>query len=90
MNFDEKGTEIKSNRVRSLIRLLKSPAILSGSLKETSFSKPKEQIASRVSTWKPKESKTRWLSFVSNALCDGLKLLIQERKWEKFLEKLMN
>ena len=42
MNFDEKALGIKSTRDKTLINSLKSPAIMTGSLKKISFSKPKE------------------------------------------------
>ena len=41
--FDFKGIGRKSPRDKSLVNLLKSPAIMAGSLKKKSSSKPKTQ-----------------------------------------------
>ena len=57
MCSDEKALRHKSNREKSLISLLQSPAILAGSLKNKFFSKPIE-------------TKTAYLSSSPNKLCD--------------------
>ena len=80
LDFDEKAKCNKINRGKPPIRLLKSPTIMPGSLREGSFSKPEALIASAVSATKPKESKTRRLSSHSIELFDRLKLLIQEKE----------
>ena len=65
--------EQKENKViekKPLFRLHKSPAIM----------------ASGVSTKKPKESKTSWLSSDSDELCDRINLLKQKKKHETILK----
>ena len=63
--FDEIALGSKSTGDKTLIKLLKSPAVMAGSLKKKSLSKKIE-------------TKTRTLSFNHNELCDRLKLLLQE------------
>ena len=64
--LDEKALDKKSTRDKFLVRLLQPPAIMTGSLKKKSSSKPKE---------------TQTVSLSSNhiELCDGLKILLQEK-----------
>ena len=75
MNFDENAIGMKSNKHQSLIRLLESPAIMAGCLKERCISKPKVQ--------NPKESKRRWFSSDPDELCDRLKLVLREKQAAK-------
>ena len=75
INFDEKALSKESKRDKSLISLLKSSAIIAGSLKRKSFPKSKVQ--------NPNNSKTRRLSTDLIDLCNREKALIQEREAEK-------
>ena len=56
MNFDNKNIGRKSPRDRSIVELLKSPAIMASGLS------------------------TKFLSCDPNELCDGLKLLLQQKQ----------
>ena len=62
--FDVEHTGNKSTRDKNLIKLINSPAIRAGSLKES----------------KPKGCSTKFLSSNPNELCDRMKLILQENQ----------
>ena len=72
MKFNIKQVGPKSPRDESLKKLLNSPAIMAGSLLNTSGSKPRTQNM--------KESKTIFLPSDPNELCDILKLVQQKKQ----------
>ena len=70
MKFNIKQKERESPRNESLIKLLKSPAIMARSFKQ--------KFSLKAKTQNLKESKTKFLSSDPNELCGRLKLLLQE------------
>ena len=76
MIFDEKAWSEKSTRDRTLIKLLKSPAMIVWSLEKKPFSKPTE-------------TKTRFLSSNLIELGDRLSLLLQDKQAGENSDKII-
>ena len=82
MKFNIQQKERNNLRDESVIRLLKAPAVMGGSLKKKSSAKPKTQNL--------RESKTILISSNANELCDRLKLLLQEKQAGNSSKKISN